>query len=411
MQGNVKFNDISGTKVIRRIACEAAANLYGRYEIAGNIYSKWYPKSPIVPQPTDPYVNYITEYNVNLDPNQFGYNKDLNALNELTADTGIFNTTETYNTIHPFRIHRGGKLGRQDKTRSWRTFLPLDYYEIKKQVGRIINIDGQDDRLIIHCEHALLLTQDKTKLETDVLKVTLGSADIFQFEPQDGQSSPLGYAGASHDLGCIRTPAGYFFVDPKSRELFMYKGQLDNIGGGLYNTFLDIVKVLFKQRNPYVGDGITVGYDPEYKRLLFTVKQTKTTKSVRFDLTDEDIPTLAVGDYVYMHGRVLEFLGVNNINTSGVTCEEDQAPVISSFDMTIAAGTYSNQVLTTLNGPFVDSVVLTSTVPITSLFTINPITRELIVNGMVPVDVFQLNCTAYAPGGATTNFYITINAT
>jgi hypothetical protein len=410
MQFNQKFGDKSGTKVVRRIACETASNLYARFETAGNVYSKWYPNSPIIKEDIN---NYITDYSLKQDPNQFGYSKDSNALNELIIDTGIYNTNNLINTIHPFRIHRGGKLGREDKTRSWRTFLPLDYYEIKKNVGPIINIDGQDDRLIIHTTNALMVTQDKTKLETDVLKITLGSADIFQFEPQDAQSAPLGYAGASHDLGCVRTPAGYFFIDPKSQELFMYKQKPENIGGGLYNTFLEIIKVIFPQRNTFIGDGVIVGYDPEYKRLLFTAKQTKASKAVRFDITEEDIPTLEVGDYVYMHGRILEFLGVNNLLTSGVTCDSDQVPVIASFDYDLYTALYSDYVITTLNGIFVESVTLLSTVPAAlPYFTINPATRELVVNGnLMAMDgqVYQLNCRATSATGDTTDFYITIN--
>jgi hypothetical protein len=410
MQFNQKFGDKSGTKVVRRIACEAASNLYARFETPGNVYSKWYPNSPIVKEDVN---NYITDYSLKQDPNQFGYSKDFNALNELSVDTGIFNTNNEVNTIHPFRIHRGGQLGRQDKTRSWRTFLPLDYYEIKKNVGTIVNLEGQDDRLLIHCKSALLVTQDKTKLESDVLQVTLGSADIFQFDPQDAQSAPLGYAGTQHDLSCLRSPAGYFFLDANSQEIFMYKTKPENLGGGLYNTFLEIIKTFAPRTNTFIGDGITVGYDPEFKRLLLTCKYTKASKAVRFNLEDADIPTLVVGDYVYMDGRILEFRGVNNVVLSGVSCDEVKIPVIVGFTYDLEASVYNNYVLTTLSGTFVDSVTLLSTVPAAlPFFTINPATRELIVNGnLFPEigDVYQLNCRATSDTGGTTDFYITIN--
>jgi hypothetical protein len=402
---NRKFNDISGNKIVRRIACECASNLYARFETPGNQYSKWYPKSSLVLHDIN---NYITNFNINTDPNQFGYSKDLNALNELLQDTGIFNTNDERITHHPFRIHRGGKLGRLDKTRSWRTFLPLDYYEIKKTVGPLINLEGQDDRLLIHCANALMVTQDKTKLESDVLQVTLGSADIFQFEPQEALSSKLGYAGTQHDLSCLRTPAGYFFVDSNAGEVFKYKGSLEHIGGGLYNDFLNIIRTL--PTNVFQGDGITVGYDPQMKRFLFTVKRTATTKTVRYDITDADIPSLQVGDYVFMHGRVLEFLGVNNPAQSLVSCPVGLIPSIANQTFNVLVGNYPIQPIAVLNGVNVQSVILLNTLPICLLFTINPSTRELFISGdATAVNSYQLTCRATSSTGDTVDFLVTVN--
>jgi hypothetical protein len=408
MQLNQRYNDISGTKVVRRILCETASNLYGRFETAGNIYSKWYPVSSMVQEDLN---NYITQFKTAIDPNQFGYNKDLNALNELLVGFGIANTTEDLVTEHPFRIHRGGKLGRQDEERSWRTFLPLDYYEIKKSVGFIVNLEGQDDTLLIHCQHALLITQDKTKLETDVLQVTLGSADIFQFEPQDGQSAPLGYAGTQHDLGSIRTPMGYFSVDSESGEIFLYKGKLEQLGKGLYNTFLEIIRTF--PTNVLQGDGITVGYDPQYKRFLFTVKRTKTVQSVRYDITDADIPTLEVGEYIFMHGRILEFLGVNTPETTGVTCDEVHLPIMASRDLWLDTGTYVNQLLDILTGPFVEEVLMLAVVPVSpGLFSLNPANKQLLITGTVDGSVqpvYSLSMVATSDTGHETYFTVTVN--
>jgi hypothetical protein len=407
MQGNEKFGDLSGTKVARRYLCESAANLYGRYETSGNIYSKWYPKSALVKEDL---LNYINQYSIKIDPNQFGYSKDLNTLNELLQDTGIFNTIDEDINEHPFRIHRGGKQGRQDKTRNWKTFLALDYYEIKKNVGRIVNIDGQDDRLLIHCQNALLVTQDKTKLETDVLKITLGAADIFQFEPQDGVSSPLGYVGTEHDLSCLRTPAGYFSVDAKSQEVFLHKQQPENIGSGLYNTFLEIISNVPK--NVFTGDGITVGYDSVYKRFIFTQKRAIATKTVLYNPTSAEIAALTVGDYVYMHGQVLEYLGPNIPATSGVNCPAGVIPVVNDRTYTIAPGQYVNLLIDVINGVNVASVNIQSISPATSIFSLNPVTREFRLNGTVTASTsYVFTCRAVSSTGDEDLFTIVLNIT
>ena len=86
----------------------------------------------------------------------------------------MFNPSKEELTKFPYRIHRGGKLSRQTKFRSWRTFLPLDYYECQKNIGYIRHLEGMDDRLLIHHENALFFTQDKAKLENGLLSITLG---------------------------------------------------------------------------------------------------------------------------------------------------------------------------------------------------------------------------------------------
>lgn len=259
--------EFKGKKVIRRIVCESASNIHLRYEIPGNEYSKWYPRTSVVA--SNPDLCYITLFDRSKDPNQFGYTKDLNALNNFLSSR-IFNPFREELTTFPYRIHRGGKLSRQSKPRSWRTFLPLDYYECQKNMGAIVNLQGMDDHLIIHHLNAMFRTQDKAQLEAGVLSVTLGTGDIFKFEPQEAQSAKLGYAGTQHDLACVLTPLGYVFVDAQLGEVYLYKGQLQNITEGISNFLRDNLKGT--GTNPYTGDGITIGWDQKYKRILLTVK-------------------------------------------------------------------------------------------------------------------------------------------
>ncbi len=256
-----------GIKAIRRFVCESASNIHLRYEIAGNEYSKWYPHTPVAPN--NPNECYITLFERTKDPNQFGYSRDFNALNDFISST-VFNPFQEEITHFPYRIHRTGKLSRQARPRNWRTVLPLDYYECQKNMGFIVNLEGMDDRLIIHHENALFRTQDKAKLETDNLSVTLGTGDIFQFEPQAAEDSKLGYAGTQHDLACLKSPIGYIFVDAKQGSMYIMKKQLVNLNTGV-NTFLrDALNVPGK--NVYTGNGITIGWDQVYERILLTVK-------------------------------------------------------------------------------------------------------------------------------------------
>lgn len=300
-----------GKKIIRRFVCESVANINLRYEIPGNEYSKWYPHNPAIANA--PQQCYITYFDRSKDPNQFGYSKDFNALNNLISSV-TFSPFREELTVFPYRVHRGGKNTRQGLPRSWRTFLPLDYYECQKNMGRIINILGMDDRLLIHHENALFRTQDKAKLDGGVLSITLGTGDIFQFEPQEPVSAKLGYAGTQHDLACVQTPVGYVFPDMKQGEIYLYKGEVKNLNDGV-NTFLrDYMRITGK--NVFTGNGATIGWDQKYKRILISVKNQKVSDPSIAIKTFEDTAdfwnNLTIGDIIWYKNRYIEYVGVNN---------------------------------------------------------------------------------------------------
>lgn len=318
---------IRGFKVARRIICESVSNINLRYQIPGNLYSNYWPTSPLL-------YGDITDYLVNLDrsldPNQFGYSKDFNALNDLT-DSTIWSPFEEYIYDHPYRIHRGGKSLRTGRPRSWRTFLSLDYYEMQKNMGGITKVEGMDDRLIIHCENAMFLTQDKSRLQTSsgLIPITLGAGDIFQFEPQEAISSKLGYAGTQHDLACVRTPFGYLFVDAKMGEIYLYKGKLSLINEGIHTFLREFLKM--PDKNNFIGNGITIGWDNKYKRILLTVKNKKLpdgTTITPYQDTPDFWNTLQQGQIVLYQNRYIKYVGLNN---SSYQCPPDPIVHITTW--------------------------------------------------------------------------------
>lgn len=304
-----QFGDgIKGIKIARRFVCESVSNINLRFVDVTNQYSDFWPKNPLVQSDV---TNYLTLFDRSQEPNQFGYKKDFNALNNL-IDSTIWNPFVEYIYDVPYRIHRGGRASRTGRPRSWRTFLAIDYYEIRKDMGFIIKLEGMDDRLIIHTQNAFFLTQDKTKLESGPISVTIGAGDIFQFEPQEVISSKLGYAGTQHDLACIRTPFGYIFVDALNGEIYIYKGQLKLLNNGI-NTFLrDFLKM--PDVNNYIGNGITIGWDQRFKRILLTVKNRQLpdgTPIIPFQDTNDFWNSLVIGSIVLYQGRYIQYQGPN----------------------------------------------------------------------------------------------------
>lgn len=388
-----------GYKIVRRFVCEAVSNINSRYEVSGNVYSQWWPKSPLVAQPspnTFAYTFYIYQFQKAVDPNQFGYSKDLNAVNDIAGLTP-FNPFFEDITEFPYRIHRGGKLPRQGKSRSWRTFLPLDYYEIQKNRGRIIRVLGKDDQLLIHTEHALFRTQSKAKLETDLLSVTLGTGDIFQFEPQEPSesSNPNGYAGTQHELAAVDTPWGYVFPDADTGQIFSYKKGLKLITKDLSDFFLDNMRIA--DTNPFRGNGITIGYDPEFDRLLLTVKNSQLLDNTNFfpdyEPTQAFIDTLVAGNsIVYKDGRFQVFKG---IYTPGpYSCAACTNPSISNqaytIDVDAETGFTIGGLIIAPPSPNIPSnqisqILILSDTPGASPFAIEG--TNLIVSGVFPLEI------------------------
>ena len=348
--GGVDFPlDKRGHRVVNRFICETVANLYTRYEIPGNIYSKWYPHNILGGVLS---TMYPIDYNGHIDPNQVGFTKGAEAINDFAADE-IFNPYQEYINKFPYRIHRGGKLSRQT-TRSWRTFLALDYYEMQKNMGFIEHLEGMDDRMLVHMTNSLFVSQDKGKLEAGMLSITLGAGDIFQFEPQEAQSSKLGYAGTQHSLSCIRTPIGYVFADSKQGELYLYKPkELTLLNTGMHRFLRDYLKIFGK--NPFTGNGITLGWDQRYKRILATVKNIRPADGTNVVIINSPADileivgivgppnydyclittngTVKIGDVIFYQGKYLTYLGLSS-NTA-YSCPEDPCNCIDPYNLKV----------------------------------------------------------------------------
>lgn len=397
-----------GIKVARRIACECASNLYTRFEIPGNIYSKWYPVSPLEKDDNNMYLNLFDR---RTDPNQFGYNKDSNALNDIvTAE--MFNPLDEELTKFPFRIHRSGKLNRQLKKRSWRTFLPLDYYEMQKNMRVIEHLEGMDDRLFIHCLNALFYTQPKLNLEQGSLSVVIGNGDIFDFEPQETYSDKLGLAGSQHNLACYRTPAGYLFVDANQGKFYLFKGQLKLMTQGLSNFMKEHMRVT--ENNPFVGNGFTIGYDPEHERILLTCKNLVKPVGVKeLEKTQEFIDTLTPGEsLVTDNGRLMRFLGVS----SEFQCPEPTPVSVSDVILNIAENTPVGTIIHTMvaiSGTNITYLILSGNVD--NAFSLSADGKLRVLNqGAIDYETRQqiiLNCKAISTNGSSDLFTITVNIT
>ena len=286
--------NITGNKVVYRFICESINPIFLRKnnvitDVQGNtpdrVYNPLYLTGPKV------------EFQAPLDNTQAIYNWYWSIYNDPNTWQGYYTPTNSQNDINnvviyvpgyiqptefPYRIARSTKLSLQNAFRSWRNFLPLDFYEMQKNYGPVIALNGMTDKMMIHMLNALFYTRDKAAITGNQgtglpITLTTTDGDIFQFEPQQVQESKLGYLGVLSDLSCNRNPAGYFYVDTRVGEVYLFVPDVFRVGQNKYlnegnNIFLRKYLQNITTNNSYIGNGVFFGYDQKYKRVLMTCK-------------------------------------------------------------------------------------------------------------------------------------------
>lgn len=263
-------------KFFRTFMIESNYNLWQRYE------------DPTIP--TDRFNSANTRIDRNIyrdgvETNFISIPKGANSVASLLKGTTPFNVYDENVFINPFKIIRSQRQQRENKVNSWRRFLGLEYFETVKDKGPIINLQGYNGNLLIHHKYAIYQTVSKATLNADILSVTLGTGDIFQLEPQEGRPSKTGIGGLQHPLYCAMTDVGYLFVDTEKRIVY----KVDTEGLKPLNLDLD---VLFKEAlvgidgNPHVSlNGVTIGYDEEENRLLFSFLNNEKSLTFSMDIS------------------------------------------------------------------------------------------------------------------------------
>lgn len=165
------------------------------------------------------------------------YNKDYSKQNTF-RQLAIYTPSKPTVSDFPYRVARSKIATREEQFNSWRTWLASDYYEMPKNKGEVMNVEGFGDKIIIHTQFSLFVTRDKTTLvgENDV-RVRLGSGDIFEINPQE-LLPETGHAGTHHQFSAIVTKQGYIFVDVTQGKVFLFNNELVELSNnGLKNFF------------------------------------------------------------------------------------------------------------------------------------------------------------------------------
>lgn len=344
---NEFYYGTSGTKVTRRYATESTMNLWQRYEDPAVSQSRFWTASNL---------DIMNGMERNQDNNVIAISKEANSIGDLLNGIKAYDFEGANIGDSPYKIIRSTKQGKEARFNSWKNYNALDYFEADKNMGRIINLQGMNDRLIIHHRNALFWTEDKTTLQGDILAVTLGTGDIFRLPPRQGKSSKLGYGGTQHQLACTLTDYGYVFPDAETGLWFVLNEQgLMELNMDLYNFFREYTDI--PEINPFIGNGICVGYDQEFKRILVTVKNVKLLSDSNYVPNYQETPEFFAKlipdvSIVFKDGRYQLYKGVN---TSQFSCTSYPPPVLGDYVFNVnefeVSGYLVGQVTATGSGP------------------------------------------------------------
>lgn len=178
-----------------------------------------------------------------------------------------------------YRIARSRAQDNASDKLNFRSFAPLDFFEQPRNRGTIQVLQTYADKLLIHQEDGLFITVGNETLQSSAGAIALGSGDIFRVKPTELVPTTFGFAGTQHPMSCILTPRGYFWVDAKRNQAFLYNGKIEELSNkGLRSWFQEniLLDTQWYSNSKNVNGfhpGLHSVYDPKHNRIMLLVRK------------------------------------------------------------------------------------------------------------------------------------------
>jgi len=188
----------------------------------------------------------------------------------------------------PTRTHRSAKNDTTSLIDNYRIFLANQFKDLPKNRGELWKLSTFSNLLYFHMEDSLFAAKGKQSMSMkDGSEAFVGSGDIFQQDPDEVIQTEDGYGGTQSQYAALSTKYGYFFVNSKSKKIFLMKDKLEEISRLGINTWFEdnisfeIDKYLAKRAsahsclrdNSILGFGFHSVYDPKHKRIILTKRE------------------------------------------------------------------------------------------------------------------------------------------
>jgi hypothetical protein len=190
--------------------------------------------------------------------------------------------TEKVVEDHPARVIRSDKLQRDSIIDTYRIFRAAQYRELPTHKGNLWKLVSADNLLYFHMEDTLYRTKGKQNMKLgDGSNAYIGSGDLFAQDPDELKMADTGYMGTRAQRASIVTPFGYFFIDVKTRKIFLISEQgpadLTSQGFGMQRWFQENIPFALEAYgfdgmidSPIEGMGFHAVWDQRYSRVLLT---------------------------------------------------------------------------------------------------------------------------------------------
>lgn len=230
--------------------------------------------------------------------NNYSYSPSFELLNKAKTPT-VVEPQFQEDADQPYTIIQSQARGQQDATTNWRRFLAADSYVMPRRRGKIVNLQGVDDKLIIHMLQGLFRTRGLITIPTNEQEAAVGTGKIFEFAPQELFPMGEGYGGTQHLSSCFAFKLGYFFIDNSSGKAFLVGESIKEISSnGMRNFFMEEMRLKWEEQfkalgldydprlldspmHPF-GVGYIVGFDEKNNRLLVTKRDFSLLADVDF---------------------------------------------------------------------------------------------------------------------------------
>lgn len=232
--------------------------------------------------------------------NTYYYNTSFSKQNKETAITHLPPdwTDDSCMTNYPFRAIYSDvqSVDSDNRVNAWRIYRSTSYYDFPQNHGKLISLDGIQNRAILaRFENKTLLYDNLLTIDTSNPQAAyVGNPKLFANPPIDFADTDLGYVGSQHQM-MLKIPQGQIIADAKRGQVFLISGReaidLSGFGSGLNRFFTDHLAFEILRYFPTVdvdnhfnGLGLHGVYDSKYDRVILTkLDYVPTSPDVKYD--------------------------------------------------------------------------------------------------------------------------------
>lgn len=183
----------------------------------------------------------------------------------------------------------------------YRKFRALEYKDIPSQRGDIKSMFDYRGLMYMNTSRSLFFTKGKEELQIGSINAFIGSGDIFSQSPSEVQESNTGFGGTSSRHCNVTTEHGHFYLNYRDGVVYKAGGEsgLVDVSNGIEVWLRDNMPFALEEyginldsadaeENGFYTDaptalstpiGFTMGYDPEFARILITKREPVPTQA------------------------------------------------------------------------------------------------------------------------------------